>query len=130
MSELYNFIDINGNPFEEKLHCTEDSHGLMCPEDKIKLASIEEGANKTIVDTERSSTSENPVQNKVINTTINNLNTLIGNTPVSEQINTAVSNLAVLDLSNVDNNTFKSKVEESGFSSGTKVQFVTWEETD
>ena len=46
MAELYNFIDFNGNPFEEKLHCTEDSHGLMCPEDKIKLAGIEEGANR------------------------------------------------------------------------------------
>lgn len=37
-------------------------------DEKTKLASIEEGANKTVVDTALSSTSTNPVQNKVINT--------------------------------------------------------------
>ena len=36
-------------------------------EEKEKLAGIEEGANKTTVDTALSSTSENPVQNKIIN---------------------------------------------------------------
>lgn len=35
--------------------------------EKAKLASIEEGANNTVVDTALSSTSENPVQNKIIN---------------------------------------------------------------
>lgn len=37
-------------------------------EEKTKLSNIEDGANKTIVDTALSSTSTNPVQNKVINT--------------------------------------------------------------
>ena len=35
-------------------------------EDKEKLAGIAEGANKTVVDSELSSESENPVQNKTV----------------------------------------------------------------
>lgn len=38
--------------------------------EKTKLAGIEEGANKTTVDTEMSSTSTNPVQNKVVDTAL------------------------------------------------------------
>ena len=41
--------------------------------EKDKLAAIEDGANKTIVDTALSSTSTNPVQNKVINTKFNSV---------------------------------------------------------
>lgn len=41
-------------------------------EEKTKLANIEEGANKTIVDSELSDTSENPVQNKVIKAALAN----------------------------------------------------------
>lgn len=48
---------------------TED--GLMSAEDKTRLDGIEEGANKTVVDTALSSTSTNPVQNKVINAALN-----------------------------------------------------------
>ena len=33
-------------------------------------------------------------------------------------------------LSNVDNETFKAKVEASGFTSGTQVQICKWEATD
>lgn len=40
MAEIYNFIDYEGNIIEEALHATEDSHGLMCPQDKVKLKSI------------------------------------------------------------------------------------------
>lgn len=39
--------------------------------EKTKLAGIETGANKTTVDTALSSSSTNPVQNKVINTALN-----------------------------------------------------------
>lgn len=39
--------------------------------EKTKLANIENGANKTIVDSSLSSTSSNPVQNQVINTALN-----------------------------------------------------------
>ena len=41
--------------------------------EKEKLAGIENGANKTVVDTALNSTSTNPVQNKVINTKINSI---------------------------------------------------------
>ena len=42
--------------------------GLMSASDKTKLDGIATGANKTVVDSALSSTSTNPVQNKVINT--------------------------------------------------------------
>lgn len=98
--------------------------------EKNKLSGIETGANKIIVDSVLSSTSTNPVQNKVINSAISNLSTLVGYTSVSEQISTATSSMAKTDLTNIDNATFKSKVEASGFSGGTKVQIITWEEND
>lgn len=60
--------------------------------EKTKLAGIETGANKTVVDSALSSTSTNPVQNKVINAAISNLNTLVGDTAVSSQISTAIAN--------------------------------------
>lgn len=48
---------------------------------------------KTIpIDSELSSTSTNPVQNKVINEEINSLNNLVGSTPVATQISTAIAN--------------------------------------
>ena len=64
--------------------------------EKNKLAGIAEGANKTIVDSALSSTSTDPVQNKVVNAAINDLNTLVGDTSVSSQINTAVAGKADL----------------------------------
>lgn len=66
--------------------------------EKDKLANIAEGANKTIVDDTLSADSTNPVQNKVVNTAISNLNTLVGDKPVSEQIATAVE--AKMDKNN------------------------------
>ena len=45
--------------------------GLMSAADKSKIDGIEEGANKTVVDTALSSTSTNPVQNKVISAALN-----------------------------------------------------------
>lgn len=47
-------------------------NGLMSNKDKKKLDEIEDGANKTIVDSALSSTSTNPVQNKVINAALEN----------------------------------------------------------
>lgn len=49
---------------------TTSANGLMSSTDKSKLDGIAEGANKTVVDTALSSTSTNPVQNKVINTAL------------------------------------------------------------
>ena len=44
-----------------------DDSRLMSAEDKVKLDGIAEGANKTVVDTALSGTSENPVSNKAVN---------------------------------------------------------------
>ncbi len=62
--------------------------------EKNKLAGIAEGANKTIVDSVLSSTSTDPVQNKVVNAAINDLNTLVGDTAVATQISNAVASKA------------------------------------
>lgn len=59
--------------------------------EKNKLAGIAEGANKTIVDSAMSSTSTNPVQNKVVNTAIANVKSLVGDTAVSTQISNAIT---------------------------------------
>lgn len=45
---------------------TTTTDGLMSKIDKIKLDGIEEGANKTIVDSALSTSSTNPVQNKIV----------------------------------------------------------------
>ena len=49
---------------------TTSTNGLLSSTDKAKLDGIASGANKTVVDTTLSSTSTNPVQNKVINTAL------------------------------------------------------------
>ena len=54
---------------------TTSASGLMSAADKVKLNAIEEGANKTTVDDALSSTSTNPVQNKIINTKLTTMQT-------------------------------------------------------
>lgn len=49
---------------------TTSANGMMTAADKTKLNGIATGANKTTVDTALSSTSTNPVQNKVINSAL------------------------------------------------------------
>lgn len=49
---------------------TKSANGLMSSSDKSKLDDIADGANKTIIDSSLSTTSTNPVQNKVINTAL------------------------------------------------------------
>lgn len=68
---------------------TTSAAGLMSGADKTKLDGIATGANKTTVDSALSSSSTNPVQNKVVNAAISNLNSLVGDTSVSEQIEAA-----------------------------------------
>lgn len=53
---------------------TTSKNGLMSAADKTKLNGISTEANKTIVDSALSTTSTNPVQNKVINSEITSLN--------------------------------------------------------
>ena len=66
--------------------------------EKNKLANIAEGANKTVVDSSLSASSTNPVQNKVVNTAINNLKTLVGDVAVSEQISDAIDEATADDF--------------------------------
>lgn len=66
--------------------------------EKTKLAGIEDGANKTVVDTYLSDASTNPVQNKVVHAAINNLNTLVGDKSVSEQIGAAINSATADDF--------------------------------
>lgn len=65
---------------------TTSAAGLMSAADKTKLDGVATGANKTTVDSALSSSSTNPVQNKVVNEAISNLNTLVGDTSVAAQI--------------------------------------------
>lgn len=50
---------------------TTSAAGLMSSTDKTKLDGVATGANKTTVDSSMSTTSTNPVQNKIVNTAIN-----------------------------------------------------------
>ena len=70
---------------------TTSAAGLMSAADKKKLDGIADGANKITIDSELSSTSTNPVQNKVVNSAISNLSTLVGDTKVSTQISNAIA---------------------------------------
>lgn len=49
---------------------TTTTNGMMIASDKQKLDGIAAGANKTVVDSTMSSTSTNPVQNKVVNSAL------------------------------------------------------------
>lgn len=77
ISELYdNFDMISGiqdelNEKADKSVVTKSVNGLMSKEDKSKLDGIATGANKTVVDSSLSSSSTNPVQNKVVNSALN-----------------------------------------------------------
>lgn len=62
-------------------YATEEIGGLISPELVIKLNSIAEGANKTVVDSALSSTSTNPVQNKLI------YSALAGKVPTTRKVN-------------------------------------------
>ena len=50
---------------------TQSAHGLMSTADKKKLDGIAEGANKITVDSAMSSSSTNPVQNKIVQAALN-----------------------------------------------------------
>lgn len=54
-------------------NATASSDGLMSKEDKAKLNGIDEGANKTVVDSALSTTSTNPVQNKAVKAALDGL---------------------------------------------------------
>ena len=78
--------DSNGNPaWRDDANTTypdvtTSAHGLMTAADKTKLDGIDTGANKTTVDSALSSSSTNPVQNKVIKTELGKKLSLSGGT--------------------------------------------------
>lgn len=55
-------------------------------EEKNKLASIENGATKTIVDEALSSSSTNPVQNAAVASAVDDINNRLGKSSISDQI--------------------------------------------
>lgn len=61
-------VTYDGTSNVSAIDATESTSGLMSAADKIKLNGIAKGATKIKVDTSISSTSTNPVQNKVIKT--------------------------------------------------------------
>lgn len=61
-------VTYDGTSNVSAIDATESASGLMSAADKIKLNGIAKGATKIKVDTSISSTSTNPVQNKVIKT--------------------------------------------------------------
>lgn len=60
-------------------NATISSAGLMSAGDKSKIDGVEAGANKTTVDSNLNNTSTNPVQNKVVNSKFDSLDTAIDN---------------------------------------------------
>lgn len=72
-------VDEKVNSKADNSLVTGSSNGLMSSSDKIKLDGVATGANKTTVDSAMSSTSVNPVQNKVVKTELDSLNTTKAN---------------------------------------------------
>ena len=95
--------------------------------EKNKLANIEEGATRTVVDSALSSTSTNPVQNKVIDNAISNLNTLVGDASVASQISTAVaSKVDKVDGKGLSTNDYTTdeKNKLAGITAGAQVNVI------
>ena len=63
--------DTKLNNKANKTTVTTSANGLMSKEDKSKLDGIATEANKTVVDSSLSSSSTNPVQNKIVNSALN-----------------------------------------------------------
>lgn len=65
---------LNGKAASNHVHsnATTSANGFMSSTDKTKLDGIATGANKTTVDSSLSSSSTNPVQNKVVYNALNN----------------------------------------------------------
>lgn len=88
-----------------KKTASQSAHGMMSKEDKAKLDGIEAQANKTVVDAALSSSSTNPVQNKVINTA---LGTKTNTTDLSSSASGKGSSMVAYD----GNNTVKDALDD------------------
>ena len=77
ISDLYDNFDMISGLYDEmnekadKSVVTTSVNGLMSKEDKSKLDGIATEANKTVVDSSLSSSSTNPVQNKIVTNALN-----------------------------------------------------------
>lgn len=87
---------------------TTSTHGLMTAADKVKLNGIEEGANKTIVDSSLNATSTNPVENKAVHAEFNSVRTELAD--ASSGLQSQIDDHATLIGNKVD------KVEGKGLS--------------
>lgn len=73
-SELTTALNSKANSNHSHSVVTTSANGFMSSNDKSKLDGIATGANKTTVDTALSSSSTNPVQNKVVKAQLDSLN--------------------------------------------------------
>lgn len=89
---------------------TQSVHGLMTAADKVKLDGIASGANKTTVDSTLSSTSENPVQNKVINSALAGKS----NTNHTHDLSTMINTLSTGTSTPIDNDYYISQYSGGG----------------
>lgn len=100
---------------------TTSTNGLMSSTDKSKLDGIEEGATKIIIDSAISSTSANPVQNKVIQSELLTISTEVSNkiTNSSAGLGAAIKGLSTGSL------TTSSVLVQNASSTGTSATKIT-----
>ncbi len=91
---------------------TQAKNGIMRKEDKIKLDNIQEEANKTIVDSALSKTSQNPVQNKVIATEIETLKK--SGSDSKKNVANAITGMGVPTATDADFDTITGNIEKIG----------------
>ena len=104
-SELTTALNSKANSNHSHGVVTTSANGFMSSNDKSKLDGIATGANKTTVDSAMSTTSTNPVQNKVVNAQLTSLNNNKANTNhthgVAKQTSTIASNTFLTRLGNL-----------------------------
>ena len=91
---------------------TQAKDGIMRKEDKKKLDGIDEGANKTIIDSALSKTSQNPVENKVIATEIEELKK--SGSDGKKNVANAITGMGVTTATNADFDTITGNIEKIG----------------
>lgn len=89
---------------------TQSAHGLMTAADKKKLDGIASGATKVTVDSTLSSTSTNPVQNKVINSAL----TEKSNKNHTHDLSTMINTLSIGTATPIDDDYYISQYSGGG----------------
>lgn len=103
---IYNALGNKVDKAEGKQLSTED---YTTPE-KQKLAGIETGANKTVVDDALNSESANPVQNKVVNAALGNKVDKVAGKQLSTEDYTTTEKEKLAALQNYDDSTLSNRV--------------------